>query len=142
MFGDGSTARDYTYVDDIVAGVLAGLDFELRLSSGRIPFETFNLGNSRPVKLAELIELLERVTGRKAIREWRPLEPGDAPLTWADISKASCLLGYRPTTLLEEGLISFVKWYRAAGPMSRGSGRDPSGAIAGTHHVAVSRERA
>jgi UDP-glucuronate 4-epimerase len=119
IFGDGSSARDYTYVDDIVAGVLAALDHELRPSSGCPSFETFNLGNSHPVKLAELIELLEKVTGRKAIREWRPLEPGDSPLTWADISKASRLLGYRPATSLEEGLTSFVKWYRAAGPMSR-----------------------
>ena len=119
IFGDGSSARDYTYVDDIVAGVLAALNYELRPSSGCLSFETFNLGNSHPVKLAELIELLEKVTGRKAIREWRPLEPGDAPLTWADISKASRLLGYRPTTSLEEGLTNFVKWYRAAGPMSR-----------------------
>jgi nucleoside-diphosphate-sugar epimerase len=119
IFGDDSSARDYTYVDDIVAGVLAALNHELRPSSGCPSYETFNLRNSHPVKLAELIELLEKVTGRKGIREWRPLEPGDSPLTWADISKASRLPGYRPTTSLEEGLTSFVKWYRAARPMSR-----------------------
>ena len=114
IFGDGSTARDYTYVEDIVAGVLAALDYELRPSSGNAPFEIFNLGNSHPVKLAELVELLEGVTGRKAIRDWRPPEPGDAPLTWADISKARRLLGYQPTMHLEEGLACFVNWHRAA----------------------------
>ncbi|HKN34388.1 MAG TPA: GDP-mannose 4,6-dehydratase [Terriglobales bacterium] len=117
IFGNGSTARDYTYVEDIVAGVLAGLNYELRPSSGRAPFETFNLGNSHPVKLAELVELLESVIGRKAIPERRALQPGDAPLTWADISKASRVLGYRPVTPLKEGLASFVKWYRAVRPL-------------------------
>src|SRR6184192_2071977 len=106
IFGDGSSARDYTYVNDIVAGVLGALHYELRPASGSAPFETFNLGNSHPVKLAELIELLESVTGRKAIREWQPLAPGDSPLTWADISKASRVLGYRPATPLREGLVN------------------------------------
>jgi len=115
IFGDGSSARDYTYVNDIVAGVLGALHYELRPASGSAPFETFNLGNSHPVKLAELIELLESVTGRKAIREWQPLAPGDSPLTWADISKASRVLGYRPATPLREGLVNFVKWYRESG---------------------------
>jgi len=117
IFGDGSTARDYTYVEDIVAGVLAALDYELRPSSGGVPFDIFNLGNSHPVKLAELVKLLESVTGRQAIRDWRAPEPGDVPLTWADISKASRLLGYQPTTPLAEGLTSFVNWYRAADPL-------------------------
>ncbi len=120
IFGDGSSSRDYTYVGDIVAGVLAGLDYELRPGSGCARFEVFNLGNSQPVKLTELVELLEKVTGRRAIREWRPLQPGDSPLTWADISKASRVLGYRPVTPLEDGLASFVKWYRLAGSVRHG----------------------
>jgi UDP-glucuronate 4-epimerase len=65
------------------------------------------------VKLAELVALLERVTGRKAIREQKPLQPGDVPLTWADITKASKALGYSPATGLEEGLTRFVAWYRS-----------------------------
>jgi UDP-glucuronate 4-epimerase len=117
IFGDGSTSRDYTYVADIVAGVLAALNYDLRPPSGCARFEVFNLGNSQPVKLSELVELLEKVTGRRAIREWRTLQPGDSPLTWADVSKASRVLGYRPTTTLEEGLTSFVKWYRLAGSL-------------------------
>jgi UDP-glucuronate 4-epimerase len=114
MFGDGSAARDYTYIEDIVAGVLAAVDYDMLPSSGSAPFEVFNLGNCHPVKLTELVELLERVTGRKANRDWRPPQPGDVPLTWADISKAKRLLGYEPGTCLEEGLASFVEWYRGA----------------------------
>src|SRR5438270_4421165 len=114
MFGDGSTGRDYTYVDDIVAGILASLDPQLHFPLGGPAFEVFNLGNSHPVKLTELIELLENVTGRKATCEWGPSQPGDVPMTWADTSKASRVLGYRPATSLEEGLTSFVRWYRDA----------------------------
>jgi UDP-glucuronate 4-epimerase len=117
IFGDGSTARDYTYVDDIVAGVMAALSWEFRPSTGNVPFEIFNLGNSHPVKLIALVELLEGITGRSALREWRSLQPGDVPLTWADISKATRLLGYQPTTPLEVGLAHFVKWYRTAHPL-------------------------
>lgn len=112
IFGDGSSARDFTYVKDIVAGVLAAVDYGLQAACGGTPFEVFNLGNSHPVKLIALVELLERVTGRTAIRDWRPAEPGDVPLTWANVSKASHLLGYEPRTPLEEGVISFVNWYR------------------------------
>ena len=114
IFGDGSMARDYTYVDDIVAGILASLDPQLPFPLGGPAFEVFNLGNSHPVKLTELIELLENVTGRKATCEWGPSQPGDVPMTWADTSKASRVLGYRPATSLEEGLTSFVRWYRDA----------------------------
>jgi UDP-glucuronate 4-epimerase len=112
IFGDGSTGRDYTFVDDIVAGVLAALDRTPQTENGA-PFEIFNLGNSHPVKLTELVELLEHVTGRRAIRDQKPLQPGDVPLTWADITKASKALGYRPATGLEEGLTRFVAWYRS-----------------------------
>ncbi len=118
IFGDGSTGRDYTYVDDAVAGTLAALDYEPQPAAG-VAFEVFNLGNSRPVKLAELVELLERVTGCKALRDQKPMQPGDVPLTWADISKAGRLLGYRPAIRLEEGLKRFLTWYRAADPSRR-----------------------
>jgi len=114
IFGDGNTGRDYTYVDDIVAGVLSALDYDPQPASGQAPFEVFNLGNSHPVKLNDLVALLERVTGRKAQRDPRPLQPGDVPLTWADISKAGRLLGFRPATPLEPGLVRFVAWYRSA----------------------------
>jgi UDP-glucuronate 4-epimerase len=117
IFGDGSTGRDYTFVDDIVAGVLAALEYAP--PAGGAPFDIFNLGNSHPVKLNELVALLEKVTGKKAVRDPKPPQPGDVPLTWADLSKSSRLLGYRPATLLEVGLEKFVAWYRSADPSRR-----------------------
>lgn len=116
VFGDGSTGRDYTYVDDIVAGVLASLDYKFPAGA---PYDVFNLGNSSPVKLNELIALLEHATGKKAMREQKPLQPGDVPLTWADVSKSARLLDYKPTTPLAQGLEKMVAWYRSAAPHHR-----------------------
>ncbi|MBZ5659126.1 MAG: GDP-mannose 4,6-dehydratase [Acidobacteriia bacterium] len=115
IFGDGETGRDYTYVEDIVAGVMAALDYEFP-ATGKAPFEIFNLGNSHPVKLGELVRMLESATGKKAIIQRESVQQGDVPLTWADIAKAGRLLGYRPQTGLEEGLRKFVAWYRSTGP--------------------------
>jgi UDP-glucuronate 4-epimerase len=112
IYGDGNSGRDYTYVDDIVAGVLAALEYVSR--DGSALFEVFNLGNSHPVKLIEMVAALERATGRTATYSHEPDQPGDVPLTWADISKASHSLGYKPATALDEGLQRFVTWYRAA----------------------------
>jgi UDP-glucuronate 4-epimerase len=110
VFGDGSMGRDYTFVDDTVAGVLAAVEYQFPL--GGTPFDIFNLGNSHPVSLNELIATLERVTGRTAIRDQRELQPGDVPITWANIDKAARMLGYRPATPLTEGLEKFVRWLR------------------------------
>jgi UDP-glucuronate 4-epimerase len=112
VFGDGSMGRDYTFVDDIVAGVLAAVDYQF--PPGGTPFDTFNLGNSHPVSLSELIATLERVTGRAAIRDQKELQPGDVPITWASTDKATRMLGYRPATSLEQGLEKFVRWLRRA----------------------------
>jgi len=106
-------------VDDIVAGVVAALDYEPAPDAAGARFDVFNLGNSHPVKLNELIATLERATGKKAIRDAKPAQPGDVPLTWADVSKAARLLGYRPQVSLEEGLRRFVEWYRTADPDRR-----------------------
>lgn len=114
VFGDGSMGRDYTFVDDIVAGVLASLEY--RFPANVVPFDIFNLGNSDPVKLRQLINQLEAATGRKAICEKKPLQPGDVPLTWANIEKSHRLLGYRPQTLLDDGLRRFVTWFRQSRP--------------------------
>lgn len=119
IFGDGSSGRDYTYVDDVVAGILAALEFDPATTSSGAPFEVFNLGNSHPVTLRELVAVLEHVTGRTARCEYRPAQSGDVPLTWADIRKAERCLGYRPATPLEEGLRRFVTWYRSAEPHRR-----------------------
>lgn len=106
MFGDGSTTRDYTYVDDIVTGVIAALDAGL-------PFEIVNLGNSAPVSLREFIAVIEEVTGRQAvIRQSEPF-PGDVPHTLADIGKARRLLNYAPQTPVLDGMRRFANWYRA-----------------------------
>src|SRR5438270_2070878 len=95
VFGDGSTGRDYTYVDDIVAGICQCLAYQPRDSEG-VPFDVFNLGNSSPVTLNELIQYLERATERAAIRQKKPMQPGDVPLTWANVAKAQQLLGFSP----------------------------------------------
>lgn len=106
VFGDGTTRRDYTYVDDIIAGVRAAMDY------GESDYEIFNLGESRTVELRELIGLLEKELGRTAIIDRQPVQPGDVPRTFADTSKARRLLGYDPRTPIEEGIRRFVEWYR------------------------------
>jgi UDP-glucuronate 4-epimerase len=105
VFGDGSMARDYTYVSDTVAGVLAAINCP---SS----YEVINLGNSRPISLADLIAHLERELGRKAVIRRLPTQDGDVRLTCADIAKAARLLGYHPSTPFETGLQHFVGWLR------------------------------
>jgi UDP-glucuronate 4-epimerase len=118
IFGDGETGRDYTFVEDIVAGIFGALDYDFSATAGA-PFEICNLGNSHPVKLSELVHMLEQATGKKAIIQREPAQQGDVPLTWADISKAGKLLGYQPQTRLEEGIKEFVAWYRSANPIRR-----------------------
>lgn len=123
IFGDGETGRDYTYVDDIVAGVMAALEYDFARETGAAPFEIFNLGNSHPIKLSQLVSLLERATGKKAITQREAPQQGDVPLTWADISKAEKLLGYHPQTTMEEGLKRFVAWHRATDSVQREQSR-------------------
>jgi UDP-glucuronate 4-epimerase len=108
MFGDGSTRRDYTYIDDIIQGVRAAMDF------GGSIHEVFNLGESETTELKRLIELIEESLGKKAIIDRQPMQPGDVPITFADISKAKRLLGYNPRTKIEEGVPKFVEWFRSA----------------------------
>ena len=106
VFGDGLTRRDYTYIDDIIAGVRAAIDYT------DSDYEVINLGESRTVELRELISLLERELDLHAVIETQPLQPGDVPQTFADISKARALLGYDPQTQIEEGIRRFVEWFR------------------------------
>lgn len=103
VFGDGSTGRDYTYIEDIVAGILAAMAHDAA-------FEVFNLGNSSPVLLREMIATLERVLGKEAVIDRQPLQPGDVPITYADISKAKRLLGWAPRTALETGVRRMAGW--------------------------------
>lgn len=105
QFGDGSTRRDYTYVDDIVQGVLGALRYE------GPKFDIFNLGENQTTTLSELILEIEKALGKKAIIERLPEQQGDMPLTAADITKARSLLGYNPQTKIREGIPKFVEWY-------------------------------
>jgi UDP-glucuronate 4-epimerase len=105
QFGDGSTRRDYTYIDDIIQGTMAALDYDGPL------FDMFNLGESQTIQLKELISAIENVLGKRAKINELPEQPGDMPRTYADISKARKLLGYNPATKLSEGLPKFVEWY-------------------------------
>lgn len=107
MFGDGSTSRDYTFVGDTVKGIIGAIHY-----TGS-PFEIINLGNNYTVSLKELIEAIEEVTGKKAIIERHPEQPGDVPRTFADVSKAKALLGYDPQTRLKDGLSAFYTWFMA-----------------------------
>jgi UDP-glucuronate 4-epimerase len=106
LFGDGSARRDFTYVDDIVDGVVASLD----LKPG---FAIINLGNNRPVTVRELIDELEKGLGKKAKIKYLPAQPGDVGMTCADISRAHRLLGYEPKVPLAEGVARFIQWCRA-----------------------------
>lgn len=106
MFGDGSTKRDYTFYSDIVDGVVAALD-------AKADFEIINLGDSRVVELRQLIALIERALGKSAEIRQLPEQPGDVKITYADISKATRLLGYKPKFPIEKGIEIFVQWYKA-----------------------------
>ena len=106
VFGDGTTRRDYTFIDDIIAGVRAAIDYD------KTDYEVINLGESRTVELKELISLLEQALGQKAIIDSQPLQPGDVPQTFADITKAGRLLGYNPQTQIEDGIRRFIEWFR------------------------------
>jgi UDP-glucuronate 4-epimerase len=105
VFGDGTTSRDYTYIDDIIAGVRAAIDYD------QSKYEIINLGESETVELLELISRLVKALGQPAEIDWQPPQPGDVPQTFADITKARRLLGYDPQTRIEEGIEKFVDWF-------------------------------
>lgn len=106
IYGDGSAKRDFTYIDDILQGVMAAIEYDAT------PFEVINLGESQTITVNRMIELLEDALGRKAIVERRQPQPGDMPITHADITKARKLLSYRPTTPIETGIKKFAEWFK------------------------------
>jgi UDP-glucuronate 4-epimerase len=108
VFGEGRMARDFTYVDDIVDGVVGVLDKPPEAGGHRL----FNIGDSRPVGLMDMISMLEAALGREAHKIMRPMQPGDVRTTYADVSRLEALTGYRPKVPLEQGLREFVAWYR------------------------------
>lgn len=123
VFNQGNHTRDFTYVDDIVEGVIRASDDVARPNpewdsshpdpaSSNAPFRIFNIGNNNPVKLSDYIGAIESALGKKAIRELLPLQPGDVPDTYADVTELVRQVGYRPSTSVKEGVTRFVAWYR------------------------------
>jgi UDP-glucuronate 4-epimerase len=123
VFNHGNHTRDFTYIDDIVEGVIRASDDIARPNpewdssrpdpgSSNAPFRIFNIGNNNPVKLSDYISAIESALGRTAIRELLPLQPGDVPDTYADVSELVRQVGYKPSTSVEEGVTRFVGWYR------------------------------
>ena len=108
VFGEGRMARDFTYIDDIVDGVIGVLDHP----PGEGEHRLFNIGDSRSVGLMDMIAVLEAALGREAVKRMRPMQAGDVTATFADISRLNALCGYQPRVTLEEGLPRFVKWYQ------------------------------
>jgi len=105
VYGDGTMSRDFTYIDDIINGTVAAMQ-------KCVGFNIYNLGESRPITVNDLVAEIEKALGKKAIKEHVPLQPGDVERTYADVSKAVKELGYNPTTTIEEGLAKFVTWLR------------------------------
>jgi len=118
VFNHGDMLRDFTYIDDIVAGVAAALDHpphddgEAKPGGSRTPHTIYNIGNNRPERLEHLIDLIEQACGRKAIREYHPMQAGDVPATYADISAIHADFGFAPRISLDVGVPRFVEWYR------------------------------
>jgi UDP-glucuronate 4-epimerase len=115
LFGDGSSRRDYTYIDDVVAGTLAAIE---RVESGR--YELLNVGGTATISLRELVGVIEHTIGRSATIEWRPAQPGDVPITYADTSRARALLDYVPTTTVTAGVPRFWEWLQPRLPTRGG----------------------
>ena len=123
VFNNGNMQRDFTYVDDIVEGVVRVIDSPPAGNpgwSGRqpdpgtsvAPYRVYNIGNSRPVKLLDFIEAIEDALGKRAVKNFLPMQPGDVPATWADVSDLAADFGYQPSTPVEEGIRRFVAWYK------------------------------
>ena len=109
MFGDGTTSRDYTYVDDIVDGIIKSCEYTL---NNKNVYEILNLGNSSPTSLIEMINIIAKTLGVEPKIKQLPMQPGDVDRTYADISKAKNLIGYTPKTTFEEGISKFIEWYK------------------------------
>ena len=123
VFNHGKMQRDFTYIDDVTAGVLATADspaepnpsFDPRHpdpASSTAPYRVYNIGNNRPVRLLRLIEILEECLGRTAIKDLLPMQPGDVPATYADVDDLGQAVGFKPNTPIEVGVERFVQWYR------------------------------
>ena len=128
VFGEGNMRRDFTFIDDIVAGIVAALDNpppddgEEKAGGSRSPHRLYNIGNNRSEELTKMIGLIERACGREAIKEMAPMQAGDVRDTYADISAIQRDLGFSPSTSIEEGIPRFVDWYKAYHGLERATG--------------------
>ncbi len=124
LFNHGRHTRDFTYVDDIVEGVVRVSDAPASPdpnwssdapdpAASNAPFRIYNIGNNRPIELLDYVAAIEEATGIKSIRDYVPMQPGDVPDTWADVSDLEREIGYRPDTPVKEGVAKFVNWYRS-----------------------------
>ena len=109
MFNAGKMARDFTYIDDIVEGVLRVMEYR---PAGDVPYQLFNIGNNNPVALMDFIASVEHACGREAQKTYLPMQEGDVPITYADTRKLHLATGFSPNTSLDEGMRRFVTWYR------------------------------
>lgn len=109
MYGDGTTARDYTYIDDIVDGIIKSSDY---ITSNCNVYEILNLGNSSPISLKDMIDVIAKTLNKEPKIEQLPMQPGDVQITYADVAKAKKLIGYNPCTSFEDGIKKFVSWYK------------------------------
>ena len=123
VFNHGNMMRDFTYIDDIVEGVVRVLDKPAAANvnydaanpdpaSSTAPYRVFNIGNNQPVKLMDYIEAIERAIGMPATKNFRPMQPGDVPATFADTAELDAWVGFKPATPLADGVSRFVAWYR------------------------------
>ncbi len=113
VFNNGQMSRDFTYIDDIVDGVLATLDHPPIVLDGEVPAQLYNLGNSHPEALMDFIGMLEDALGKKAVMDFHPMQAGDVVATYADIAASTRDLGYLPKVRLKEGISRFVEWFRS-----------------------------
>ncbi|EAZ89982.1 NAD-dependent epimerase/dehydratase family protein, partial [Crocosphaera chwakensis] len=112
VFNYGKMKRDFTYIDDIVEGIIRVMNNIPQSENLSVPYKIYNIGNNQPVELGHFIEVLEDCIGKKAIKEFIPMQPGDVPMTYADVDDLIKDVGFQPNTLLETGLKKFVNWYR------------------------------
>jgi UDP-glucuronate 4-epimerase len=118
VFNHGKMRRDFTYIDDIITGVIAALDHPpaddgaAKAGGSTQPHAIYNIGNNRPEELSHMIDLVEQACGKRAIRDFQPIQPGDVAATAADISAIERDLGFAPTVSIETGIPRFVDWFR------------------------------
>ena len=109
VFGDGSTSRDYTYIQDIIDGIMKSFKY---IEDNQNVYEILNLGESEPITLNQMIGTIEKVLNKKAKINRLPMQPGDVDRTYADITKAKKLIDYKPKTSFEQGILNFYNWYK------------------------------